>query len=40
MVLVLVLAVVSHGLLDLGKQLLDRLFFGEDVQLLRANPRR
>jgi hypothetical protein len=34
---VLVLAVVSHGLFDVGRRSLDRLFFSDEVQALRSN---
>jgi hypothetical protein len=35
--LILILAILSHAFVDLGRQALDRLFFGHEVQQLRTN---
>ena len=37
MMTTLVLAILSHALIDLGRRILDRLFFDRDVQQLRSN---
>jgi hypothetical protein len=35
--LIVILAILSHAFVDLGRQVLDRLFFGREVQQLRTN---
>ena len=37
MSLTLVVAILSHALIDVGRRVLDRLFFGREVQHLRSN---
>lgn len=36
-VILLILAILSHSFVDVGRRALDPLFFGRDVQLLRSN---
>ena len=37
LMLTLILAILSHALVDVAREVLDRLFFGSDVRHLRAN---